>query len=400
MPKKKNVLHIVLVVSAVTALGCEASTTATDAAIAVDGMRAPDAGEPTLAVDAYVDTFYASLCTWFVRCEPKIGTLAFGETLCHPLRIAESRTRFRDLVLSGDARLDATLAQRCLDALRSAECNAAALDLEGCDRAFVGQVPVGGACTRELACADGTCVIGAECPGTCVAVAAGGTCATASQCEGDLGCIGGRCAARHNAGEACMRRTDCVAPLTCGLDGTCAAPPTLGEACRTSAGGDLCGGDFVCRDVGGSTQCAAGAAPGAACSGSNPCAPGGRCVMGACVATAAAGQPCTSSDGCIALHACSSGTCTALPTATLGGACTTDMPCVEGACVSGVCTLLEAGAMCDAATQFGECRGECTARVCQAPRASGADCSGGGARCEEGLACRAVSGGLRCVPAC
>lgn len=363
------------------------------------GAATVDAGEP-LRLATYLDHFFEDLCGWFVRCEPKIGALALGQTLCHPLRREETRARFEALVASGEARFDPARARACLDGLHVAECDPATLDLDRCDAAFVGRVALGGACAHDLGCADGRCIFGESCPGTCMARAAGQSCGSHADCEGDLACVESVCGVRRGAGEPCARRTDCAFPLTCGMDGTCGAAPSEGDACRVSLGGDLCARDLVCADGGsGARACVVGAAAGEACSTARGCAPGGRCVGGTCVATVEPLAACSSTAQCVWLHACVDGACAPMPTARLGGTCDEERPCVEGACVDGACVLLGAGAACDDEVEFGECVGTCRREVCEAPRGEGEDCAGSAA-CEPGLECRESGRGPRCLPRC
>lgn len=369
-----------------------------DGAISDGAMS--DGGEP-LALATYLDHFFEDLCGWFVRCEPKIGALALGQTLCHPLRRDETRARFEALVASREARFDPARARACLDGLHTAECDPATLDLDRCDAAFIGQVALDGSCAHDLGCADGRCIFGESCPGTCMARAAGQSCGTHADCEGDLACVESVCVgARRGVGEPCARRTDCVFPLTCGMDGTCGAAPSEGDACRVSLGGDLCAQDLVCADGGSGTRaCAIGAAAGEACSTAHGCAPGGRCVEGTCVATTEPHAVCRTTAQCVWLHTCVDGTCVPMPTARLGGVCDDERPCVEGACVDGACTLLEPGAACDDEVEFGECAGTCRRDVCEAPRSEGEDCAGNAA-CEPGLECREAGRGPRCLVQC
>lgn len=384
--------------------GCEPGYAQPDSGLpgTDSGASIVDAGPPDLdaggapsSVDEYLDRFFAELCGWFVRCEPKIGLVALGETLCHPRSMTQTRQTFVSLVDRGAARFDGTVAGRCLAELEEAECNVAALDLSRCDAAFVPLVAVGGACLQDLECVDGRCETLDLCPGHCVArSAAGDPCGRPSDCVSGLACVGGVCAPARAVGEPCDRRTDCAFPSTCTAAGTCGAPPAEGEPCTAAAGGDLCGGDAVCQ---GGT-CQPGAAPGEACSRERPCAPGGRCVEAVCVATAPAGAACVPS-GCIALHACVDGSCQPLPIA--GQACSEALPCVQGECRSRVCTLLPPGEGCDGADppHFGSCEGQCVRDVCSPRLAEGEPC-GRSAECADGLECREASGPPVCRPVC
>lgn len=362
-----------------------------DAAPPADAA-AMDSATSTLEVDEYFVGFFDTLCAWFVRCEPKIGAVAFGETTCHPLRRDAIEADFIAAVAAGTADFDADIASECLSGLAAAECNVASVDLARCDAAFVGRSLAGEPCATALDCREGVCAIGASCPGSCEVLSEGDACERPSQCALGLTCRAGSCDAAAGAGEACARRTDCAFPMTCGLSGTCQEPPGSGEACSTSLGGDLCGQDDVCRDG----ACAVGAAAGEACSGTSPCAPGGRCVEGACVATAVAGEACETG-GCIALHLCVGAVCVALPSP--GGACSAELPCVQGGCRDGVCVLLPEGETCDPNVQFGECAGFCQSSTCRAALTEGEVCRGS-SQCAGGLSCRETGGRARCTAEC
>lgn len=376
-------------------------STPVDGAIPGDGAI-PDSGSPPSAADvnAHFDEFFEHICPWYVRCERKIGSAAFGQVRCHPVVQAETRARFIALVTSGQALFDGAQSRACLDALAAAECNLFTVDLASCDAAFVGQAALGEACGHDLACGDGSCQFGDACPGTCVATAAGGACAGHSECEGDLACVDGQCAPRRMAGESCARPTDCVFPLLCGTGDTCQPPPTEREACINVGGFDSCGGDFSCID----SVCTTGPAPGDACShATNPCRPGARCVDGTCVATGGPGAPCEGLTGnCITLHACVGGTCEPLPAASIdGGVCSSSEPCVEGVCVSGACTLRADGEECSGDPIFGECEGHCASggagpSTCQSLLAEGEECASSG-ECGENLECREGPGRPRCL---
>jgi len=384
-----------------TALACGGGGASPDASTGADATPGPvtvDASDSTsdagtdsgLRPDIYLDRFLAGSCAWFLRCEPKIGAVAFGQVLCHPIRRSALKASFLSLLDSGAVSFDADTAARCLAMLDAAECNVADLDLALCDAAFVGQSGPGEACVTGLACAEGECVVGASCPGSCVAVAEGGACRRARECASGLACVGGVCAPPRVLGERCERRTDCASGLVCA--GRCVAPPGLGEPCSRGVGGDLCAADRTCIDG----ACAAASALGEACDDSTPCAPGGRCIEGVCVPTAVAGEPCVTG-GCLALHACVGGVCQ--PMGTAGDACSDALPCVEGACRDGVCELLADGESCAADVQFGECRGLCVGGTCRPRVAEGGACRGS-SQCEAGFVCREVSGPASCQPAC
>ncbi len=404
-------LTLVVMIGALAAPACASPVvTAHDAAPPGDSMVSLDGGgeghvtamtdaapgdatvTSALDVNTYFDEFFGTLCAWLVRCEPKLGAAAFGEVSCHPLRREAVRAQFLAGLSAGATDFEPAVARECLAELSAATCNVASVDLTRCDDAFVGRAFEGQPCATDLACREGVCSVGARCPGSCVVQHEGDVCARPSECARGLTCRDGSCAPPATSGQPCSRRTDCAYPLTCGAAGACQAPAGPGESCATSLGGDLCGGDDVCRDG----LCAAGAGVGSACSRAAPCAPGGRCIDETCVATGVAGTSCEVG-GCIALHACVGAVCVPLPHR--GAACSVELPCVQGACRDGVCSLLSAGEECDGDVQFGECEGFCRSSTCEAPLDEGALCRSS-SQCGPDLSCREAAGPGRCLPAC
>lgn len=376
---------------AADAAGADASATAPDAS-------APDAGQSQAAeVQAYTTQFFDALCSWLIRCETKLGAAALSQTQCHPLRRAAVEANYLDLLGRGLLRFDAAEAQRCLTALSGAACQIGAVDLRQCDRALRGTVSEGEPCGSTLACAEGICALEASCPGHCRALAVDAACADNSECLYPNVCRGGTCQAPSGLGGACERRTHCAAPLLCGSNRFCEAPAPSGSVCVYALGGDTCAGVQVCRMNGAARSCGAGAAIDAACSGSEPCAPGGRCVEGHCLQTAGPGEACTRSEQCIGLHVCRGDRC--VPSAVLGAACDADLPCAQGACVNGTCALLGDGETCSTDTAFGECSGFCAGSRCRARLAANASCRSSG-ECGAGLECREAGGPAQCLPDC
>ncbi len=116
-------------------------------------------------------------------------------------------------------------------------------------------------------------------------------------CNDGLFCYRGACAAPAGAGTACPHNQPeilCNAGTSCGVDGTCVAPATDGEACNARAYGLGCEGTSWC-DCGAGCDpfggdiaetvpgtCAEAYAPGSTCEGDWQCG-GGYCEEGRCV---------------------------------------------------------------------------------------------------------------------
>jgi hypothetical protein len=173
--------------------------------------------------------------------------------------------------------------------------------------------PNGQACLAAGECKSGFCADGVCCDTACTGAcqvcnrtARLGTCESAAAGARDMRCP-----------------TD--SPMSCGLDGTCAA-----------------GG--VCQRYQAGTSCAQGACNGNILSGGSTCDGNGSCVAGAphscvpyvCDAMARACKTtCASGADCVAPRTCSGGVCGTFRA--LGQACVNGVDCVSGNCVDGVC---------------------------------------------------------------
>jgi hypothetical protein len=198
--------------------------------------------------------------------------------------------------------------------------------------AAAGGAPNGQACLAAGECKSGFCADGVccdtACTGACQVCNRGGRLGTCSSAA--AGTRDARCAAQD--------------PMTCGLDGTCAA----GGTCQRYQAG---------------TSCGLGSCNGNILTGASSCDGNGGCLAGAprsCVPYACDAQAracknsCTSSADCAAPRTCSGGQCGTFRA--LGQGCTNGVDCVSGNCVDGVC--------CSSAT-CGVCL------VCNAPGGAG-----------------------------
>jgi hypothetical protein len=176
-------------------------------------------------------------------------------------------------------------------------------------------------------------------------------------------------------GAPCMGDHECVEGLTCVgytkiADGTCKAPPAIGEDCgpgRSDAGSS------------GSQSLEFGSHP--------ACAAGARCdvITSKCVKAAAEGEDCSSTDECGSSLApyCVRGRCGANGPGGEGATClddedcTPDVYCSGTAGLEGTCTKKKpAGGSCTGGTFVTECLGRCNA----SPGASGTCASFCGSR--------------------
>ena len=251
---------------------------------------------------------------------------------------------------AGSTSFDVAEAQRCIDALADHGCGDE--PESACDKVFVGRVPVGGACTQTMECADaGYCNDTLGCPGTCEAgLSAGTPCADASGvCQSGLTCLPeGVCGAYRANGELCESSSECDTHYCADEDGDgtsrCAEAPgyflkTLGEPCEYALD---CAADLYCPESDAAPTCVAAAEIGEPCIAtelSRSCVHAAYCALGAdgvrgvCVARVPLGSACADSEEC-ATGICDGGRCE--KHSGLGGPCVTDLRCF-GVCDGGVC---------------------------------------------------------------
>lgn len=172
-------------------------------------------------------------------------------------------------------RFDAAAAEQCLASVRAALPSCAGIDLEPCNRVYVGTVATGEPCDRDAQCApvEGSRVY---CQQVCKAArraaegeACARTCRSETDCgtlpgeppsnvvnevswgecftEDGLGCVGGACVRGPRDG-ACLGGAVCDRGFEC-RDGTCTALAAIGQPCTSSrcVDGSYCSASEVCE---------------------------------------------------------------------------------------------------------------------------------------------------------
>jgi hypothetical protein len=200
---------------------------------------------------------------------------------------------------SDDVRFDSVAAEQCLANIRAAVPTCSGVELEPCNRVYVGTLSAGQTCDRSDECAP---VVGSRtyCLGVCKAArrASAGescvrTCREADDCvvlpgeppadlmsksswgecftEDGLACVGGMCVQAPAEGALCLAGTFCDRGLEC--DGmACVRRPAIGEACGNCSSEAYCSGANVCTQK---------LATGSPCDEDEPCA-SGTCGRDAC----------------------------------------------------------------------------------------------------------------------
>jgi hypothetical protein len=317
-----------------------------------------------------------------------------------------------------------------------------------------------GFCADGVCCGtacDGACDVCNATPGTCTVLAAGAagspscspfrcggaaTCPTSCTLDGECAagfyCLGGACAAKKEAGDACGGGNQCqtgfCADGVC-CDGectgkcrSCAQAGHLGQ-CRFFAQGEdpdgecgsgttcggTCDGAGACSYPGASRQCAPQTCTGATlspadlCDGAGGCLDSGTETCGGGFVCNGAGTAClgacaTGTD-CQTGYYCDPGTATCKALSANGDPCARDDQCQSGACVEGECCESAScgGFACAAGTCLTSCASDshCApgwacdvlSGACQAP--AGAACAADG-ECQS----QSCAGGFCCAVAC
>ena len=301
---------------------------------------------------------------------------------------------FLNSVTAGDCRADggflpASLARLAVkidaglmayDAVQAGACRALGRSLgpaeagkcqsSPCERVFVGQVGVGGACEDSEDCSGSLFCqpAGAStCAGRCVARLASGAecnpdrdlCNRGSPCKAVDG--GFRCLVRGPVGAACSETKDCEAGLGC-AQRVCVTRQGMGGACTANDG---CQTGLGCVFSGASGSCQSRAVMGAACDpsgvGAPPCVESEcvKCVGARCIAAGVQNAPCQQSNDCRDSFFCGdAGTC--LFRARRGAQCQTN-PGDRGSCLysADFCRVVTSGTpgVCTARPAVGEACG-------------------------------------------
>lgn len=248
---------------------------------------------------------------------------------------------------AGTTSFDTPAAQRCVDELSATACGTTPV-VSACDEVFVGQVPLGGACTESGECAGSAyCEDTLACPGTCVAsLPEGAACAEGGECETGFACSAeGVCGALKATGEPCENGSECQTHYCDDDASSCAEPPPLfvkavGEPCQFPY---ECERNLYCPlDGVAEATCTPAPQPGepcqasglkTACTDGSYCAPESDGDTGICVVEVPVGGSCTESMQC-GTGICDGGVC--VKYSAIGGPCVTDERCF-GVCQDGVC---------------------------------------------------------------
>ena len=250
---------------------------------------APEQPEKDVPAGTFAKDFVADFCNGLETCCSS-RSMPFNRTSCDEatqglLRLSQST--------SPRQKFDDVAARACLANVRAAAPACAPIELEPCERVYVGTVPTGQACDA-FDCAP--------VPGAIVS------------------CLSGTCRAAHRAtlGESCKR--------TCYAEDQCTQVPgePAFDVTTANSWGD-CYVDDGLACVGGS--CVRAPAAGNPCLGGQFCDQGARCASGTCEPYPALGSPCGI---CAPGQYCDAGICTAK--AALGASCFEDQACASGRC--------------------------------------------------------------------
>lgn len=265
---------------------------------------------------------------------------AGADALDLPASIAEGRLGY-----------DPVNAQRCLDAVSSAPCDAAlAARSEGlvCDVVVRPRAAMGETCRSDLECEGGVCVHAPSCAGTCVPYASyGAACGTpdlANTCDPTVAWCDGTCRPKRGKGQPCGSDVECVIGAVC-IAGRCADPVTLDDGAMCG-NGDPCRSGRYCDPA--TRLCNKQLQRGLACASATACQDGLVCrgldgdTQGTCTDWQDVGSSCSTTgvSGCPASQTCIAGVCTAPPFVPYAAE-----RCVTATCAPGLgCNLLQ---VCD-----------------------------------------------------
>lgn len=349
---------VCLALTSATALACGGSTNSdndNDSA-AGDTSSATSAGTATPGAIASLDDLLRELVV--ITCRNDCSEAALFETFfgaecleIYPLVYETLGASVQRSLDAGTTSFDAAAAKRCVDELAASECGAT-LSAPACDEVFVGQVPIGGACTESDECAGSAyCEDTLMCPGTCAAsLDAGADCASGGECETGLVCTAaGVCGAVKATGETCNSGVECQTRYChyTASEGRCAEAPrqfvkALGEPCESAL--ECAVGLYCPESTAGARSCVAAVGAGEPCqllSVGSTCVREAYCAIestdteGVCVERIPLGGACTLSEACVT-GICDGGAC--VKHSGLGEPCVTSERCF-GVCEAGACAL-------------------------------------------------------------
>lgn len=274
-----------------------------------------------------------------------------------------------DSVERGRVQLHADSLERCYKDTRELGC---AIHTErlpsSCEAALQGTVKEGKACSIGADCTGQTFCPASACPRVCTAQrAAAGSCERDEECRSGLICVQGACAAPAAVGEACAGSskgvcalgTSCVGSTT-DQAGKCVANADVqvgdvGDVC--TPGGTLCKEGLSCAYDGDQAfNCQEAAESGASCHLALPtqCPTSEYCTAedvtseGQCAALPKDGAACVLGSECAGGHVClreaDSGALVCKRVRDLDEECAVDAMCRSGRCAQGKCAV---DAVCD-----------------------------------------------------
>ncbi|MFN7132616.1 MAG: hypothetical protein ACK4N5_11085 [Myxococcales bacterium] len=221
--------------------------------------------------------------------------------------------RILDGLRDGRMSFDDDAAWRCVAKTREWRCD----DVEPCDRALKGSVPVGGACAYGFDCEEGAWCGGTGCARTCragggvqlVQGCGASVCEEGSYCRYTSDADGQpifSCVARDPLGAPCTYGTRCVAGAFCDpLQWRCTPVRAEGEACQ---GHDACTAGTFCDPRGPSPfVCRALQGAGVPCDWPGMCRDGLTCRRASAAAERVCAEPAREEEYCESAGDCRSG---------------------------------------------------------------------------------------------
>jgi hypothetical protein len=332
----------------------------------------PEASKP-FDIEAFSEKLAKAVCVSLRDCvgEQKLRPFVDNEDCEMHFAKAFAQSDFgplHDSVERGRLQLHPESLARCYTDTRKLGC---AIQTErlpaSCQDALEGTVEQGDACTIGAECAGQNFCPDTACPRVCTARrSAAGSCARDEECQSGLICLQGACAAPAALGEACAGSSKAVCALgtscvgsTKEQAGSCVANAEvqageLGAVC--TPGGTLCREGLSCAyDGDQGFNCQDAVASGANCHLALPtqCPASEYCTAeavtseGRCAALPRDGEPCVLGNECAGGHVCSSAAEGAVVCRRIGDlaqACAADAMCRSGRCAQGKCAAID---VCD-----------------------------------------------------
>ncbi len=256
---------------------------AIDAGAAFDAEPSADAAPELTPLEAFCapEGPYDSLLSRLSECGGFFATFEInGTDLVRGEALSQiCNDQFGPMIASGTVEVSEAALASCLSYATTTSCEELSLgNLIGtpCEAVFVGTVADGGDCeTTEQCLGDAYCAPTAEECGSCTArLPVGNVCDSDQECSDGLCNSANQCAAPATTGESCVNDGDCVGLLVCDK-GTCASDlPVAGDPCNSQQDCSGPGGSGIPFDIGlycapsmdkGPGSCTAAPAVGEAC---------------------------------------------------------------------------------------------------------------------------------------